>query len=455
MSTREILAKSLLDVEKKYNIVDSDEVANRKQKGKQPKARTAKSQKKNVQIAGTVTLPGKHFCDCQGTEHEPLMNCLQCGRITCKQEGSGPCSFCGNLVCTLEEEAILKRGGEGAFLLMQKLNPGAKTLPTIADVTADLQKALDIKDRLLEYQRESAQRTTVFDDQADYYNMTSAWINPEKKAQLQERYDMLLNKKYGSKLHKPVMLKFAGEEIVEESDFINLFAPNADLDQETETSSLQREPAIPTVTDYVPQVLFDAFVLANRIFVVRLKFVLTAAVPQVEPKSNVPSKPAFSRVQCSDMENMRDKGLCLSLHQPYASLLVRGIKRFEGRSWYTSHRGVLWIAATKKIPTNNDVTSLENFYRHLYNDSLPRPYPPDYPVGCLLGCVEVVDCLSQEDYRIQYPDGESESPYVLICKNARELPLKFPILGRQKIYSLDPKIHQAAANAIEMNVQTN
>ncbi|CDW60919.1 activating signal cointegrator 1 [Trichuris trichiura] len=437
MSTREILAKSLLDVEKKYNIIDSDEIAKRKQKGKQPKSKASKLQKKNVQITDTVTLPGKHFCDCQGTEHEPLMNCMHCGRITCKQEGSGPCSFCGNLVCTLEEEAILKRGGEGAFLLMKKLNPAAKTLPTIADVTADLQKALDVKDRLLEYQRESAQRTTVFDDQADYYNMTSAWINPEKKAQLQERYDMLLNKKYGSKLHKPVMLKFAGEEIVEENDFINLFAPNAELDQETEKGSMQKEPATSTVTDYVPQ------------------FVLTAAVSRPEPKTSVNSKSEVSRLQCSDMENMRDKGLCLSLHQPYASLLVRGIKRFEGRSWYTSHRGVLWIAATKKIPSNNDVTSLENFYRHLYNDSLPRPYPPDYPVGCLLGCVEVVDCLSQEDYRLQYPDGESESPYVLICKNARELPLKFPIMGRQKIYSLDPKIHQAAANAIEMNVQTN
>ena len=37
---------------------------------------------------------------------------------------------------------------------------------------------------------------------------------------------------------------------------------------------------------------------------------------------------------------------CLSMHQPWASLLVHGIKRIEGRSWKTEHRGWLWIAST-------------------------------------------------------------------------------------------------------------
>uniref|UniRef100_A0A5S6QPL9 ASCH domain-containing protein n=1 Tax=Trichuris muris TaxID=70415 RepID=A0A5S6QPL9_TRIMR len=437
MSIRDILSKSLDDIDKKYNIVDSDEVSRRKQKGKPPKSKNAKEQKKSVQITNTVTLPGKHFCDCQGTEHEALMNCLHCGRIACRQEGSGPCSFCGNLVCTLEEEEALKRGDENALLLMQKFMPGSKELPKIADVSAELQKALDIKDRLLEYQRESAQRTIVYDDQADYYNMSSAWINPEKKAQLQERYEMLLKKKYGSRLNKPVMLKFAGEEVVEESDFVDLFAPTVNPYERAEKRSVDAEPATSTVIDFIPE------------------FVLAGSSGRSAPKLSMPAEREIPRLQCSDIENMRDKGLCLSLHQPYASLLVRGIKRFEGRSWYTSHRGILWIAATKKVPSNDEVISLENFYRVLYNDSLPRPYPPEYPTGCLLGCVEVVDCLSQEDYRVQYPDGESESPYVFVCKNARELPLKFPILGRQKIYSLDQKIHHAAANAIEMSVQTN
>ena len=28
-------------------------------------------------------------------------------------------------------------------------------------------------------------------------------------------------------------------------------------------------------------------------------------------------------------------------------------------------------------------------------------FPSDYPVGCLLGCVDMVDCLPQDEYRQQ------------------------------------------------------
>lgn len=40
----------------------------------------------------------------------------------------------------------------------------------------------------------------------------------------------------------------------------------------------------------------------------------------------------------------------ISMHQPWASLLVYGIKRIEGRSWPTTFRGRLWIHATSVIP---------------------------------------------------------------------------------------------------------
>ena len=47
-------------------------------------------------------------------------------------------------------------------------------------------------------------------------------------------------------------------------------------------------------------------------------------------------------------------GLCLSLHQPYASLLVKGVKMHEGRVWYTEHRGRLWIAAAAHVRLGTD-----------------------------------------------------------------------------------------------------
>jgi hypothetical protein len=45
------------------------------------------------------------------------------------------------------------------------------------------------------------------------------------------------------------------------------------------------------------------------------------------------------------------QGKCMSMHQPWASLLVYGIKMHEGRTWYSPHRGRLWIAAAAKVWT--------------------------------------------------------------------------------------------------------
>lgn len=44
-----------------------------------------------------------------------------------------------------------------------------------------------------------------------------------------------------------------------------------------------------------------------------------------------------------------DQGICMSMHQPWASLVVHGIKQVEGRDWETKHRGRLWIASTKRL----------------------------------------------------------------------------------------------------------
>jgi hypothetical protein len=71
-------------------------------------------------------------------------------------------------------------------------------------------------------------------------------------------------------------------------------------------------------------------------------------------------------------------------------------------------------------------------------------FPPNYPVGCLLGCVELTECLDQDAYEKKYPDGESDSPYVFICENPHELAVKFPIKGKHKIWKLAHDMHVTA-----------
>lgn len=41
--------------------------------------------------------------------------------------------------------------------------------------------------------------------------------------------------------------------------------------------------------------------------------------------------------------------------------------RVEGRTWYTSHRGRLWIAAAAKKPTPQEIAEVEAMYHHIYN----------------------------------------------------------------------------------------
>jgi len=145
-----------------------------------------------------------------------------------------------------------------------------------------------------------------------------------------------------------------------------------------------------------------------------------------------------------------DQGLCLSISQPYASLLVAGIKRHEGRNWYTSHRGPLWIASTPRNVDANVIEEMENVYRHLRGDSVGLQFPTRYRTGALLGRVNVIDCLPQEQYREKFPDGEIEDSFVLICDHFATLPVPYMINSQQhKIYKIDSNIHHAAMKMLK------
>lgn len=90
-----------------------------------------------------------------------MSNCLSCGKIVCEQEGEGPCNFCGALV--LKEGSMYAGLDEGITLL------------TDAEATAEAYAK-----RLVEYDRNSAARTTVIDDQSDYYEMEgNSWLSNE------------------------------------------------------------------------------------------------------------------------------------------------------------------------------------------------------------------------------------------------------------------------------------
>lgn len=368
-----------------------------------------------------IFLKGRHHCDCQASKHQLINNCLKCGRIVCAQEGSGPCIFCGNLVCTKEEQDFINTNTKQSKKLYQNLMDSGKP--------DGWEKAMEQRDRLLEYDKTSQKRTKVIDDEGEYFSSSSSWLTKDERERMAKKEAEVQSKKHGSRLEKKITLDFAGRRVIEEDEeeFTDDFYADA-LDKIED--KWNQGYSHPDFSGFQPMFLGSA----------------QNSNSEREWKGEVTDL-KNSIIQDKEYLEMSDNGACLSMHQPWASLLVSGIKKHEGRTWYTSHRGRLWIAATSKPPTDQEIKEIENLYRVLTGDD-NLAFPSSYPISCLLGCVIVTDCLPQEEYRKKYPDGESESPFVFICEEPKELSLRFPITGRHKIYKLDGKIHQAAKKAL-------
>ncbi|CAN6308404.1 unnamed protein product [Urochloa humidicola] len=146
---------------------------------------------------------------------------------------------------------------------------------------------------------------------------------------------------------------------------------------------------------------------------------------------------------------------CLTMHQPWASLLVHGIKRVEGRSWPSPITGRLWIHAASKVPDPDTIKAMEDFYREIYAvDGITHiNFPQHYPVSCLLGCVQVVGCLrSQElvswEHVPQSVRLEGLTEFCWLCENPQKLVVPFEMRGYQGVYNLERRIYDGAVRGL-------
>ena len=76
-------------------------------------------------------------------------------------------------------------------------------------------------------------------------------------------------------------------------------------------------------------------------------------------------------------------------------------------------------------------------------------FPTSYPTSALLGCVDLVDCLSQDEYtsRVPPPREENHSDFLFVCEEPRALVMPQRVSGQHKIWQLDGKIAAAAASS--------
>jgi hypothetical protein len=126
----------------------------------------------------------------------------------------------------------------------------------------------------------------------------------------------------------------------------------------------------------------------------------------------------------------------LSIHQPWASLIVAGRKRVENRTWWPAFRGPILIHASR--------TTVD----------LPRDFPDrapaDCPTGVLLGVAVLVDVVGfdpetetvSDETAARWPwlatDPYSFGPWCWVLQHARPLPVPVPIRGCQGLWNVDP-----------------
>ncbi|XP_042898436.1 activating signal cointegrator 1 isoform X1 [Parasteatoda tepidariorum] len=371
-------------------------------------------------------LPGRRPCTCEASRHNLINNCLKCGRIVCEQEGSGPCFTCKHLVCTRGEQEIIARQSKQSFKLYNKLmstDSNNETIDMNVKLDSKLQSAIQHRDKLIEYDRNAERRTKVIDDENDYFHVNSQWLSEKERKILNKKKEEMHDKMH-SRRNNAFTFDFAGRKVVEDIPDLSI-DPDDLLKSDTSIFEFQEHDFSDLPSNIQPVFIEDK---RHRDYY--------DAVP-IDEGVNKRSK---LRIQDKELQEMSDEGMCLSMHQPHASLLTAGIKKHEGRVWYTSYRGRLWIHAAGKVPIKEEITDIETFYSRRQGYCA---FPQTYPTGCLLGCVDVVDCLPQEEYKNQFPEGESASPYVFICENPQELKLKIPMKGQHKLFKLDSNVLQA------------
>lgn len=378
--------------------------------------------KKGFKVKSSLSdKSARNLCDCEATKHPLVNNCVNCGRIVCLSEGPGPCFFCGHAVNYYNAAAPPST--------MNKNSDKFKQFPydEIIIPEEEVSETMKLRNRLLEFDKDCASRTSVIDDECDYYQANNLWLTKEQREQWKKLEQNVQQGKHKSRLQQKVSVDFTGRVIADEEDPMEIY---------NKMNSIQDSRNFGT-SSYAQSSKFE--MLKGPVYV----------GDDSLPSSHInrDGDVHINRVQDKGILEICDQGVCLSMHQPYASLLVRGIKRTEGRTWYTSHRGRLWIASAAKEPSAEEVKTIEEMHRLTSNEEIE--FPKSYPTGCLLGCVTVTDVLSQEEFNNFYPDDKVSSPYIFMCENYFELPMKYPLQGKHKIYKLDSVIHRAALNCLE------
>ncbi|CEF96768.1 unnamed product [Ostreococcus tauri] len=143
----------------------------------------------------------------RGTRASSCVNCLACGKVydvrekdgvtsrsaSAFLESGGKCEHCGEYVeVTLADGTTRFRGGGETCAQREDAEVRAKMGEMSLDEDAEAEReraaAVAAKDRLVHFDKTSAKRTTVIDDQSEWYDIDgNAWLDEDERAELKRQ----------------------------------------------------------------------------------------------------------------------------------------------------------------------------------------------------------------------------------------------------------------------------
>lgn len=143
---------------------------------------------------------------------------------------------------------------------------------------------------------------------------------------------------------------------------------------------------------------------------------------------------------------------CLSLLQPWATLVSIGAKKIETRSWNTHYRGPLAIAVSKKLPPDAEYFCYgERFFDALVdgfcqpNNIVPSKMVERLPLGSILCVCDLVDVVRiTADNAPPEPERSfghyTPGRYAWHLASVRALPEPIPVTGKRGLWVPDAPI---------------
>jgi hypothetical protein len=133
----------------------------------------------------------------------------------------------------------------------------------------------------------------------------------------------------------------------------------------------------------------------------------------------------------------------LTVYQPWATLIARGIKHCESRSWQTHHRGLVLIHAAKTRHAWQRDMGKAPLFNRLFRD-IEGVNADNLPIGAFVGMVNLHTCKRITQH-YDVPPGQTERDlgdyrigrYVWYLNQALAFHEPIPARGKQGLWTWD------------------